>query len=201
VASGDYWNPSADLVDQLQPPGAFISSYTLNNVYFNDTTIGGVFQSTPASISQIEDVAEMVFCAGGGAGKNTYSYGPASDYGAGGPEQLYANADQVANEWAVYGETMPPGGLAYYTESQVQYPQLSSSNQGAFIGRFSGGTNCAFFDGHSKFMLISKLARVYPCPAGFSDSGNSAFGWPGQDMCAAGGVMPYFTTQADTFLK
>jgi len=195
IQSGDYWNPSFDLVDQQDPPGAFISSYTLNNVYWDDATLGGLFQNPSAPISKVQDVANMVFCAGGGAGKNTASYGPASDYGAGGPEQLYFYPDQVPNDW-VFGGTVPNGGLQYYTESQATYPQLASQNQGAFIGRFSGGVNCAFFDGHSKFMLIAKLAQVYPCPPGFSDSGARDV-----DMCANGGVLPYFTTQASTFLK
>lgn len=192
VASGDYWDPSFDLVDQLNPPGAFISSYTLNNVYWDDSTLGGVFEKPGAVISGIQDPTNMVFIAGGGAGVNTASYGPANNYGAGGPEELYYYPNQVVN--ASWG-TMPKGGLEYIDESKTQYPQLDSGNQGAFIGRFNGGTNCAFFDGHAKFMLISKLAKVYPCPAGFSDSGARS-----QDMCAAGGVLPYFTTQAGTFL-
>ena len=197
VASGDYWNPSFDLVDLQNPPGVFISSFTLNDVYWDDTTLGGIFQTPTTSISNIDDVSNMVFCADGGAGQNTASYGPASDYGGGGPEQLYYYPDQVANEWAFEGGgPMPMGGLQYYTASQAQYPQLDSAFQGAFVGRFNGGVNCAFFDGHSKFMLISKLAQVYPCPAGFTDTG-----FQSQDMCAAGGVMPYFTTRAETFLK
>jgi len=196
VDSGDYWDSSFDLVDLKNPPGAFISSYTLNNVYWDDSTLGGVFQNPPATVSKIDDPANMVFCGDGGAGKNTASYGPASDYGGGGPEQLYYYPEQVANEFAIFGGTMPKGGLQYYTADQAKYPQLGSSNQGAFIGHFNGGANFAFFDGHAKFMLISKMAQVYPCPAGFVDSGYSS-----QDMCASGGVLPYFTTQAGTFLK
>lgn len=196
VESGDYWNPSSDLVDLQNPPGAFISSFTLNNVYWDDPTLGGVFQNPSSSISKIEDPADMVFCADGGAGKNTWSYGPASNYGGGGPEQLFYYPDQVTNDWAIEVGAMPKGGLQYYTESQAQYPQLDSGGQGAFVGHFSGGVNCAFFDGHSKFMLISKLAQIAPCPAGFTDSGYGS-----QDMCASGGVLPYFTTQADTFQK
>lgn len=197
VASGDYWNPSFDLVDLPNPPGSFISSFTLNDVYWDDTTLGSVFQNPSMPISSIDDVSDMVFCADGGAGVNTASYGPANNYGGGGPEQLYYYPDQVANEWAFEGAgPMPKGGLQYFATGQAQFPQLDSGFQGAFIGRFNGGANCAFFDGHSKFMPISTLAQVYPCPAGFVDSG-----YHSQDMCAAGGVMPYFTTQAETFLK
>ena len=197
--SGDYWDASFDLVDLPTPPGSFVSSLTLNNVYWDDPTLGGIFQNPSASISKISDPSEMVFCADGGAGVNNANngnYGPANQYGGGGPENLYIDPEQTSNEWVLWGGTMPTGGLQYYNATQATYPQLDSYVEGDIIGHFNGGANCAFFDGHSKFMQISTLAKVYPCPSGFTDSG---FG--SQDMCAAGGVLPYFTTQADTFLN
>ena len=196
AASGDYWDASFDLVDLPTPPGSFVSSLTLNNVYWDDSTLGNLYNNTGATISKISDPADMIFCADGGAGAGTYSYGPASNYGGGGPEQLYYYPEQVSNDWTLYGSTMPAGGLQFLSASQAQYPQLDSLYQGDFIGHFSGGINCAFFDGHSKFMQISTLGKVYPCPTGFTDSGFSS-----QDMCASGGVLPYFTSQADTFLQ
>jgi len=195
AASGDYWNASTDLVDIPTPPGSFVSSFTLNNVYWDDSTLGGVFQNPSSSISKISDPADMIFCADGGAGVNIGNYGPANNYGGGGPENLYINPEQIANEWKFWGSTMPAGGLQYYDAKHAPYPQLDSSTEGDIIGHFNGGANCAFFDGHSKFMQISTLAKVYPCPSGFTDTG---FG--SQDMCSTGGVLPYFTTQADTFL-
>jgi prepilin-type N-terminal cleavage/methylation domain-containing protein/prepilin-type processing-associated H-X9-DG protein len=197
AASGDFWDGSYDLVDSPSPAGSFVSSFTLNNIYYDDSTIGRVFWNPSASVARIEDPADMIFFGDGGNGKNTGSYGPARNYGKGGPEQLYFFPWQVVNYWnykAPGGK--PTGGIQYYDATQSQYPQLDCAQQGAFVGRFNGGLNCAFMDGHVKFMLVSTLARVYPCPAGFSDSGHSI-----QDACAAGGVLPYFTTQADTFLN
>ena len=97
-------------------------AYTLNNVYYNNSEWGRLFEqggTGPARLPEIEDVVGTVFCGDG-------------------------NGSQMATSNTFLDMSYDP-------------PRIRS--QSDMIARHSGGMNLVFFDGHSKWLNITELAK------------------------------------------
>ena len=124
---------SAAPYDQWVTGQGRATSYTINNVYYNNATLGRLFESGttgPAALAEIEDAAGTVFCADGGD----------ADGANGGGTQLVQTSTLI---------TVNPGSD----------PPSIRSSQGDMIARHLGGLNATFFDGHSKWFKIEELGR------------------------------------------
>ncbi|HZP82037.1 MAG TPA: DUF1559 domain-containing protein [Chthonomonadaceae bacterium] len=118
------------------------SSYTLNNVYWYDTALGGLFEHTTGaqSLASVDDVAGTVFCGDGG-------HAPKIE----GHDETQWDEEQAVDDWGI------PSYMLVLPDANP--PQIRSQYQAAFLGRHNNGLNLTFFDGHSKFMRISELGK------------------------------------------
>jgi prepilin-type N-terminal cleavage/methylation domain-containing protein/prepilin-type processing-associated H-X9-DG protein len=127
--------------------GNTVSSMSINNVYWYDTSLGALFVHAsdgvgPTSLASIEDVTRTVFLADGGTV----------------PDHTLPDGTQHHGTWWDPEQVVWDGGL-YVEPDAKPYPLIHSVYQAGFIGRHNGGVNVAWFDGHSKFMRISELGR------------------------------------------
>jgi len=113
--------------------GSIDSSYTLNNYYNYDSKYGAIFQDSPISFTSVDSVAQLIFCADGGQSPDT----------AWDPEQIVTQYE---------GLTIRSSGGVKYLTAKGTYAQ------GALFARHNNGMNNTFFDCHSKFMPITKVA-------------------------------------------
>jgi prepilin-type N-terminal cleavage/methylation domain-containing protein len=126
--------------DQVNSFGNILSSYVINNYYFNNATLGMLFEKAnnngrqPATLASIEDSVGTVFCADGGDADGAT--------GSAGTAQVPNLAGQALNVNA-----KPPT----FTTSQCD-----------FIARHKEGLCVTFFDGHSKWMKIEQLMKRSP---------------------------------------
>jgi prepilin-type N-terminal cleavage/methylation domain-containing protein/prepilin-type processing-associated H-X9-DG protein len=120
--------------------GSLASSYTLNNYYNYDSRYGAIFQDNPIPLAKIQNVSNLIFCADGGQAPTT-AWDP----------------EQIVTQWAgmTISTTNPP-----YVYAVGQY------SQGALYARHSGGLNNVFFDGHAKWMHLSREISSKYDPAG-----------------------------------
>jgi prepilin-type N-terminal cleavage/methylation domain-containing protein len=136
ICPSSHKNGSAP-TDQIRTYGGRWVSYVINNYYFNDSTLGEIFEKAnnngrqPSLLASIEDVVGTVFCADGGdADGNTGSSGTA----------------QVAN--------VNPQKL-----NMNDSPPTFTTGQGDFIARHQAGLCVTFFDSHSKWLKIEQLMK------------------------------------------
>jgi prepilin-type N-terminal cleavage/methylation domain-containing protein/prepilin-type processing-associated H-X9-DG protein len=117
------------------------SAYVLNNYYYYDTTLGGIFERfNISSMASIEDNAGTVFCGDGGEVPNTTEAGNPGHGTQWDPEQFVND-----------------GYTAVVTNRS---PAVFRCNyQGGFIARHNDGANLTFFDGHSKWLKIQELGK------------------------------------------
>lgn len=117
------------------------SSYVLNNYYYYDTTLGGIFERfNVSSLASIEDSAGTVFCGDGGEVPNTNEPG---NPGHG----TWWDPEQFVND-------------GYTAVVTTQSPAVFRCNyQGGFIARHNDGANVTFFDGHAKWLKIQELGK------------------------------------------
>jgi len=146
-------------------------SYVINNVYFADPTVGQLFPYIPfgsgkigASVAKIASPATCIFASEGGP--NTSSDANSTNGGLTFQDFSYD----------VYGSTGMATTSSLDLNMSLSQPQLETpigtcTNCGSIIARHSGGVNCAFFDGHSKWIPINILNQKN-----------------------AAGNLPYFTT-------
>jgi prepilin-type N-terminal cleavage/methylation domain-containing protein len=126
--------------DQVNSFGGILSSYVINNYYFNNATLGMLFEKSnnngrmPSSLASIDDAVGTVFCADGGDADGVT--------GSEGTAQVPNLAGQALNVSA-----KPPT----FTTSQCD-----------FIARHKEGLCVTFFDGHSKWMKIEQLMKRSP---------------------------------------
>ena len=110
--------------------GNHLTSYAINDVYYQTPAIGGLFGTYSAGtpLASIEDSSGTVFLADGFASDptNAFSY-------------------QIA---AIQNCTLSAN------------PPLLNGQQASIIGRHTGGANCAFIDGHVKWMRMETLCQT-----------------------------------------
>ncbi len=112
--------------------GSLASSYVLNNYYNYDARYGGIFQDSPISLAKIDSPTDLIFCADGGQSPLT-AWDP----------------EQIVTQWA--GLTLDNPTNPTYAYAVGQY------TQGAIFGRHMGGANNVFFDGHAKWMKLTRI--------------------------------------------
>lgn len=121
----------SDSSPMAQPTGRNFS-YVQNNVYYNDSTLGKMFENPTATLSSIEDVVGTVLWSDGTA--TTLPSVPQVAGGSAGVNLTY-NKTVVPNE--LYGIV----------------------GQGHIVARHLEGVNNVFADGHVKWLKLDKLAE------------------------------------------
>jgi prepilin-type N-terminal cleavage/methylation domain-containing protein/prepilin-type processing-associated H-X9-DG protein len=110
-----------------------ISTYTLNNVYYNNKDFGGLFQSGfSGSLPDVQDVAGTIFCGDG------------NDF----------QAANTGGATVLTFDTLTNPGLPHYPILRC------SANQGSFIARHNNGLNFVFFDGHAKWLTLQEAGKT-----------------------------------------
>ena len=151
----------------IQSPQGLWISYVCNDVYYNDATLGEFFgaffgagnTTNAKNIASIEDTARTVSFMDGSEGANNSAVAgqPYADQW-----ELVSTGGSAGNPLTIFGSSDPQ-----YIES---YP---AANQGDAVARHLGGLNCAFLDGHVKWLTVGSLTQQ------------------------SGGNYPYFTTTSD----
>ena len=103
-------------------------SYALQNFYYNNTSLGAIFERTnngPSGIAAVEDPAGTVFCC------------DALNWPG---EFQFVNITPAFADWNGY--------------------PLFSTQQSDYIGRHMSGYNCAFLDGHAKWLKGEELTKT-----------------------------------------
>ena len=114
-----------------------VCHYVVNNVYWSNVTLGGLFQA-PRSLASVEDSAGTVFCADGVDGT-----------GNGHVLQLVGNGSPYLTlDMNAQPSTLTSGGTLNY--------------QGVLRGRHFDGVAITFLDGHAKWMRLDKLVETSP---------------------------------------
>jgi prepilin-type N-terminal cleavage/methylation domain-containing protein/prepilin-type processing-associated H-X9-DG protein len=112
------------------------NAYCLNNVYWNNRTLGEIFEKSgmrsPVSLAEIEDAVGTVFCADGG------------DVDGATGSAVTSQAVITSNFIQVNINAKPPN---------------IRTNQADFIARHNEGLNVTFFDGHAKWLKIGELGK------------------------------------------
>jgi prepilin-type N-terminal cleavage/methylation domain-containing protein/prepilin-type processing-associated H-X9-DG protein len=138
--------------DRLQSYGGRQNAYALNNAYWNNTTLGSLWEKSggrsPATLASIEDVVGTVYFGDGGDAEGRT--------GAQSTSQVVRLGSYNNGDLDVVPTIVPPARFPYI-----------GSGQADFIARHNDGLNCAFFDGHSKWLKVQELGKknaagVYP---------------------------------------
>lgn len=111
--------------------GGHTTSYVLNCVYYNNSAIGNLFSGLFGPASSLASIEDPT---------GTIFIADGSGQGNGNPFDYQIAAISGANLTA-----NPPSLVG---------------GQGTVVGRHSQGTNCAFLDGHVKWMRLSTLAQT-----------------------------------------
>lgn len=145
--------------------GRAASGLVLNN-YYQGNGAEQLFQGGGKSLTAVQNPACMVFVGEGGAPPtdNGYDYQFIGWYGLG-----HLILDPAAKKPTLRND--------YYW-------------QGAYIGRYAGGTNVAFMDGHSKTVKINELMKSVYNPSGTPSPWVSS----GTGAC----YYPYFSLSDET---
>ena len=133
--------------------GNHLTSYAINDVYYDNPAIGGLFGSGSAGtpLASIDDPSGTVFLA------DAFASNPADPY-----------SYQIA---AIVSCTLSAS------------PPLLNGQQASVVGRHSGGANCAFLDGHVKWLRMETLCQT-------KTTGDPQYG-------VYATYYPYFTKLAD----
>jgi prepilin-type N-terminal cleavage/methylation domain-containing protein/prepilin-type processing-associated H-X9-DG protein len=138
--------PSATATSGLYTTyGETKASYTLNNVYYYDSTIGELFEQSgggPSTLASLDQPATTVFMGDGGAVPNDINNGVQENGTQWDPEQ-------IVNDTGIFVEP-----------NAKPYPQIRCGYQGGLIGRHNGGVNITWLDGHSKYIGIASLGKL-----------------------------------------
>ncbi|HEY3330988.1 MAG TPA: DUF1559 domain-containing protein [Capsulimonadaceae bacterium] len=125
--------PSATDSFKTNATGRYLS-YEFNAVYWNDPSLGGIFNY---NMRTFEDPAGTVWLGDGA---------PASA------------SSSILNYFQVPSSTGNAGGALIVDMASAPPRIYSTHNQGAFKGRHNGGLIVDFLDGHAKFLTIQQLA-------------------------------------------
>jgi len=120
--------PDTQASQLKKSPGGRACAYGINQVYWNNTTLGHIFEQGsggPLSIATVEETAGTVFLGDSDAGASN----------TGGFQVINTNALDV-----------------------VSVPPRFTSGQAMYVGRHFDGINLNFLDGHVKWMKIERLA-------------------------------------------
>jgi prepilin-type N-terminal cleavage/methylation domain-containing protein len=123
--------------DQVKTYGGRLTSYVINNYYFNNATLGMIFEKDnnngrrPSTLASIEDVVGTVFCADGGDFDGVTSSAGTAQVPNVSPQSLVLT-----------------GSKPVFTTSQCD-----------FIARHQEGLCATFFDGHSKWLKMDQLMK------------------------------------------
>ena len=122
--------------DQLISVQGRRNAYCLNNVYWNNATLGQLFEKSgmrnPVVLAEIEDAVTTVFCADGG-------------------DVDGATGSAVTSQAVITGN--------FIQVNTTARPPYIRTNQADFIARHQEGLNVTFFDGHSKWYKIGELGK------------------------------------------
>ncbi|MBV9468622.1 MAG: DUF1559 domain-containing protein [Abitibacteriaceae bacterium] len=123
--------PSASKATLSKTGEGRLYSYCLNQVYYNNSTLGRMFEAGapgPDNMSSVEDPSGTVFCGDGIAGTASKTI----------------------------GQVVLTGSAVLTLDTSVD-PALIRSSQSSFVARHLGGLNLAFMDGHCKWLTPEKL--------------------------------------------